>query len=254
MAEYTRLDLEISSMQEELQKLPTGKLFITRNKTRFKWYINNGEEILYLPKSQRPRAEALAKKKYLTLRVKEFIREKEALAYYLRHHSKDAYPSEKLLDNSPFQELLNPYFKSATQKLARWIEEPYEKSVKYPEQLIHKSISGNVVRSKSESIIDMSLYLNKLPFRYECALQLGDVKLYPDFTILHPRTREIYYWEHFGMMDNPVYSKNACSKMQLYISNKIFPADKLITTYETLDHPLSSEIVEKIIRFTFLEN
>ena len=78
---------------------------------------------------------------------------------------------------------------------------PYEKNPKYPEHLIHKTVSGIYVRSKSESMIALQLYTEKIPFRYECALQLGETTLYPDFTILHPKTGEIFYWEHFGMMD-----------------------------------------------------
>ena len=42
----------------------------------------------------------------------------------------------------------------------------------HPEHLICKSISGNMVRSKSEMMIDMLLFQHRIPFRYECALVL----------------------------------------------------------------------------------
>lgn len=48
-----------------------------------------------------------------------------------------------------------------------WITEEYEKNTKYPEHLIHKSISGHLLRSKSEAMIDRALYLAKIPFHYE---------------------------------------------------------------------------------------
>lgn len=83
-------------------------------------------------------------------------------------------------------------------------------------------------------------------------LQLGDSIVYPDFTIKHIATGDIYYWEHFGMMDNTKYAQNACSKLQLYTSNGIIPTIHLITTYETKEHPLSSEDIEKIIEHYFL--
>jgi len=60
-------------------------------------------------------------------------------------------------------------------------------------------------RYKSEVFIDMALFTNNIPFRYECALELGHSTLYPDFTIRHPKTGEICYWEHFGLMDDPSY-------------------------------------------------
>ena len=68
------------------------------------------------------------------------------------------------------------------------------------------------MRSKSEAMIAMSLYVQKIPYRYECELKLGSITLFPDFTIRHPETGEIFYWEHFGMMDKP---DNGCSIRRL---------------------------------------
>ena len=98
----------------------------------------------------------------------------------------------------------------------------------------------------------MALTQNNIPFRYECALQLGETTIYPDFTIRHPRTGETYYWEHFGMMDNPAYRKSASLKLQNYISNGIIPTIQLITTYETKEKQLDLDIIEKIVKEYFL--
>ena len=38
--------------------------------------------------------------------------------------------------------------------------------------------------------------LFNIPFRYECALTLGNTTVYPDFTIMHPNTGELIYREH----------------------------------------------------------
>lgn len=112
--------------------------------------------------------------------------------------------------------------------------------------------NGHLLRSKSESIIDTFLYLNKIPFRYECALCLKESTIFPDFTIRHPKTGQTYYWEHFGLMDNPNYYKNAYSKLQFYTSCGIVPSIQLIATFETKNHPLNSELVEKIVTHYFL--
>ena len=132
------------------------------------------------------------------------------------------------------------------------MHESYQKNQKYPEQLIHKSSSGNIVRSKSETIIDMLLYTNKIPFRYEALLQLGESSIFPDFTIRHPKTGDYYYWEHFGMMDNPAYFKKVTPKLDLYISHGIIPSIQLITTYETKEHPLSVDTISHLIEQYFL--
>lgn len=133
------------------------------------------------------------------------------------------------------------------------MNDSYEQNPVHPEQCIHKSVSGNLLRSKSEAMIDMYLHLNKIPFRYECGLHLGETILYPDFTIRHPTTNEIYYWEHFGLMNFSAYAQNAYSKLQLYTSYNIIPSIQLITTFETQDHPLNSKVIENIIEQYFLQ-
>lgn len=252
LLESKRLDEKISQLQEQLKKLPKGKLICTRNQNRYKWYESDGHHISYIPKKNRSYAEKLAVKKYLSLSLEDMIAERRAIQFYLNHHNSDTGKSEHLLTHPEFQNLLTPYFTPLSQELSDWMHSSYIQNPKYPEQLIHKSSSGNLVRSKSEAMIDMLLHTNQIPFRYECVLQLGDITIYPDFTIRHPKTGDFYYWEHFGMMDTPSYSKTVAPKLDLYISHGIIPSIQLITTYETKDHPLSSESIMKLITHYFL--
>ena len=94
--------------------------------------------------------------------------------------------------------------------------------------------------------------MNKIPFRYECALKLGTKVIHPEFTIRHPKTGKTYYWEHFGMMDVPSYCNNAYSRLKLYSAHGIVPFVQLITTFEIPSEPLSSDLVEKIVKHYFL--
>lgn len=135
--------------------------------------------------------------------------------------------------------------------MINWLHEEYTHNPLNPEQLVHDAKSGNKVRSKSEAIIDMVLYINKIPFRYECELNLKDTVIYPDFTILHPLTNKIYYWEHFGMMDITSYYQKAYNKLMLYASNNIYPTINLIVTYETSKNPLSISKVQRIVEEYF---
>lgn len=236
-----------------MEKLPEGKLICASNGNHTKWYASDGHQKTYIPKSNRLLAEQLAIRKYLSLTLDELSQEAKALDFYLNHHHADVGKAEEwLTDNSEISKLLSNYFTPHSKELSSWMTSDYEHNPNYTEQLIHKTASGNLVRSKSEAMIDMFLYTNKIPFRYECALQLGNVTLYPDFTIRHPETGEFYYWEHFGLMDDPSYYKNVYSKLQLYTSYGIVPSIQLITTYETKDAPLSSEVIEKIIEHYFM--
>lgn len=109
-----------------------------------------------------------------------------------------------------------------------------------------------IPKKKSEALIDQSLFMHKIPFRYECALHLKGITLYPDFTIRHPESGEYFYWEHFGLMDSPTYSQNTFQKLNTYCQNNIIPTINLITTYETKEHPLTSKIIENTIREYFV--
>jgi len=248
LTEYLRLDEQISKIERKLAEFPDGRLFCVNDGGHYKWYRSEGDKQSYISKKERALAEKLAAKKYLTYLLKEYKQEKSALEYYLRHHKKEMSKSEKMLTDMPeYQELLLPYFRPLSEDLKNWMNEPYERNTNYPEQLTQKASANKYVRSKSEVLIDMVLTQNNIPFRYECALQLGEITLYPDFTIRHPKTGGLFYWEHFGMMDSLSYRKNAGFKLQNYILNGIFPTVQLITTYETKENQLDLEVIEKIV-------
>ena len=252
LAEYQQIETNICAIEHKLESLPEGKIFCTHNGKYFKWYHGIGDVRTYIPKEDRGFAEQLALKKYLLFQLKDLKQEKIALEFYLKHHvSRSEQLHELFAEDSGYKELLDPYYKSISQELQEWMELPFEQNPNYPEQLIHKTVSGKLVRSKSESMIDMFLYMNKIPFHYEEKLMLGKTILYPDFTIRHPKTGETFYWEHYGLMDDPAYYQNAFSKLQLYTSHGIIPSVHLITTYETKENPLSADTVEKIVKHYF---
>jgi len=252
LAESNRLDSEIQKLQTKLKQFPKGKLFCTKNRQYFKWYITDGKTQTYLPKSKRSLAEKLATKKYLSLLLEDFIHEKKAIEFYLRHHSQSSQSEHMLLRCPEYSDLVKPYFTPLSQELHDWATQTFESNPKHPEQLIQKTASGKMVRSKSEALIDMILYSHKIPFRYEAPLQLDNITFYPDFTIRHPETGQFIYWEHFGLVEQPEYRQNMLSKLELYMSHGIFPNINLVTTYETKDYPLSMELVQKAVEYYFL--
>lgn len=242
--EYESLQNQIKQIHEELDGMPEGKLLCTKNKNHFKWYVSDGHKKEYIPKKNRAFAEKLAAKKYLMRKLEYLEHEKRALGFYLRHHSEWPDWSEEMLNvESGYYELLSAKFRTKRAEHERWMNEPYERNMKYPENLIHRTSSGILVRSKSEALIELFLHTNRIPFRYECALVMNHITMYPDFTILHPETGKLYYWEHFGRMDDLSYVQRMSSKLQLYASGGIVPSIQLITTYETKNNPLSYDDV-----------
>ena len=250
---HRELENEIQILEHKLKEYPDGKLVCTSTGKYHQWFQSDGHKKTYIPKKNRTLAQQLAEKKYISSLLSDLNSEKRAIEFYLRHHREDVGKVKKVLIEMPeYQELLAPNFIPKSQELREWVNEPYDKNIKNPENLIYKGAFGNMLRSKSEVIIDTFLHMYKIPFRYECQLNIGGKIIYPDFTIRHPKSGKIYYWEHFGLMDDIHYARSANAKMELYIGNGIIPSIHLITTYETKEHPLSSEMVNKIIQYYFL--
>ncbi len=251
-AEKKKIEEQIQSIDLELSRMPAKHLFCTRNGTHFKWYESDGKNNTYIPKKERAYAEQLAAKKYLTLLREDLCNEKNAIDFYLRHHRTGPGMADKLLTDAPaYAELLASYFRPDSLELLEWNNAPYERSELHTENLIHKTTTGVYVRSKSEATIAMFLAWKKVPFHYEELLQIGGVSFYPDFTIKHPTTGKIIYWEHFGMMDVPDYMRNAFAKMQVYAANGIVLGENLIATFETKQSPLDYEMVRRMVDYYF---
>ncbi len=242
-----QIETQIVQLKQKLTTLPKEHIVCSRNGNYQKWYASDGHTQKYISKKNRPLAEKLAYKKYLCLQLQDLENELKAIKAYLKHRAPQLITKESFLQNQSLLALISPYYKPLSQDLENWTNEPYHQNPHHPENLIHKSLSGNALRSKSEAMIDTFLYKSRIPFRYECQLILGNQILYPDFTIRHPKTGKIYYWEHFGMMDNPEYLAKATSKFQTYINHNIFPNDNLITTYESKENPLSVHVISKTI-------
>lgn len=246
--EHSSLLSHQKQLQESLKELPQGKLFCTRNQKRFKWYVTDETGTHYLPKSKRALAEKLAYKKYLSIQLKDIHTELCAIQCYLSHHHPDyEHANHMFCPDSGYAELLSPFFSSAPPDVEQWENAPFKSNQSHPENLIHPTNLGFSVRSKSEAMIAMALHINQIPFRYECALDLNGKEIYPDFTILHPLSGKILYWEHFGLIDTPDYQNNYIMKMRQYLSNEIYPSVNLITTYETDSAPLTFEKLERVL-------
>lgn len=244
LKESLRLEKQIKQLKGRIEELREGKLICVKNGKYVQYYNSDGHVKTYIPKKNRKLAEELAVKKYLSALLEDLQKEKRAVDSYLKYYPKGEGKAENLLTKESFyKELISPYFKTKSKQLQEWMQEPFNSNTQYSENLIFKTISGHMVRSKSEVMIDTLLYINNIPFRYECELKVGKKVYYPDFTIKHPRTRKLYYWEHFGRMDDENYIRKTYLKLQNYAIHGIIPSVNLIMTFENKEHPLTEEII-----------
>ena len=152
--------------------------------------------------------------------------------------------------------LVTPLVISDEDYAERWMSQHYEPGFFSKNTPEFYSEKGGRVRSKSEKIIADKYYRRDIPYLYELPLNLKYedrvITIRPDFTVLNKRTRQLFYHEHFGMIDNPDYANQCLKKLDLYAANGIFPGNNLLITMESSSRPLSEQYLNLIIE-TYLQ-
>lgn len=210
--------------------------------------MSHGRNPIYLPKSSEKLAEKLAYRSYCIEMGEAVVKEIEVLQQCLVNFQEVEKSSQAMLcDDSEQGKLLKKYLHNHDEESQKWLDEECEYSKNYPEYLIHNTLDGHIVRSKSEGMIADALYRNKIPYKYECGIYFDGAQYFPDFTAFHSAKKQKMYWEHFGMMDIPSYFEKAYRKMHTYNVHGIIPTINLIMTFETQSQPLDSMKIQRVI-------
>lgn len=144
------------------------------------------------------------------------------------------------------------YLEASSTNEDDWGEQPYLRSRSYPEQLKHRTIKGEMVRSKSEMNIANILFLRGIPYRYEEYTKVGAMVFHPDFKVLVKSTKEIKILEHFGMIGKPDYLENCVWRFKAYISEGFRPWKDIFFTYDFQDGGIDSQTIDWIITNFFV--
>jgi len=155
-----------------LKTLPEGDLSIGHCTNSTKWFITINQKQHYLKKSEIGLAKKLALKKYVKLKIKAL----EASLAEIKLHETKTSSAEKaltvLLNDNAYVELLSDYFGKLDSEATVWANADYPKNTNYPENLVHPTVGGLMVRSKSESMIAIALSEHEIPFRYKNLIRL----------------------------------------------------------------------------------
>lgn len=118
----------------------------------------------------------------------------------------------------------------------------------YEASLIHKTLKGELVRSKSEVIIANMLFEAGIPYEYEKELSLGadGIKI-PDFTIDDAESGTLFYWEHCGMMSDSHYRQRWQDKKEIYAKHGIVEGENLIVSYDDVNGSIDSVAIKSLI-------
>lgn len=119
-------------------------------------------------------------------------------------------------------------------------------------KLIHKTIRGEMVRSKSEVIVANILDKMKIEYFYEEPLNVSGKTYIPDFTLRYQG--KVAYLEHLGMLGDRSYKKRWDEKRANYESVGISESlGNLIITEDGLDGSLDATLIESKIQ-TWIKN
>jgi len=134
--------------------------------------------------------------------------------------------------------------------LFKLIVRPEDVELPYPENLIHRTLTNVLVRSKSEVVVANILTKLGIEYEYEKPLEFApnDFRL-PDFTIHYEG--KTYYWEHLGMLNLPSYMRDWMQKKKWYEKHNLL--GKVITSQDGPDGAIDSIDIEKIAKDRILK-
>lgn len=240
------LKQQIEILEDLLVKMPDGTLISNAKDGTFRFYhqVCRGKQRsrVYLGEEDFPLKLALAKKRLYKALLFDYQNELDAQESYDK--KKEYSRAEKLMDSAPIRQIIC----EGTQK---WSQKSYPQNDSFLEHCIHVAPHGVFVRSKSEKDIAWGLDDWSLANQYDRKFTFGTDIVSPDFTILHPTTRKLILWEHFGMMDNPEYARKTYHKLDIYMKHGFFPGENLIVTFEDGRHPLTHDRIEAEIHYHF---
>ncbi len=242
--EHQRLESQIEKLNQEIAKYPDGELrsYSSRRGVRF-YYRKPDGTLLYLKRGDRALLLQLALKGLYIAQKEDLLHQREYLDRLIGAPSGTT-EEKKYLSRPGVKALLI----AAKPTELSWAEEPYEHSSEYPERLVVPTKKGDLVRSKSESLIADTLFEERIPYRYESVTPLFRNIGVPDFIILTPFSGREIVWEHFGMMDRPDYRRRASMKLSDYFDLGYLPDYNLICTFESKEHPLNLQCIEEQIK------
>lgn len=243
----------VKEAKRRLESAPKGRLRIRRWKGVLEYYYKAEDEKRsngrYLKRNEIECAKRIAQRDYDVQIVKSAEERINVISGFLKKYERTCLEEIYLKTNELRRELILPVVLPDEEYIKQWLAVEY-KGKRFEEgapEIITER--GERVRSKSEKIIADKLYALGIAYRYECPLVLdGNVRIYPDFTILKMPEREEVYLEHFGMLDDNNYVEGMLYKLKTYERNGIYLGVNLFMTHETGKDPLNTRTLDRLIR------
>ena len=248
----------IHKAERWMLQAPPGSIEVKKHGKGVQFYLRsntNEKHGKYVRAADRKRVKALAQKRYLTRVLDAARTQQKAIDAFLRSYDPQVleriYEAEGLVRQS----LIDPVEIPDLEYERRWLAVAYKGKGFSDDMPLHYTMKQERVRSKSEVLIANALARAGVPYKYECPLVLnGHYIVHPDFTILRLRDRNIVYWEHLGLLDDPEYLTKAIYKLLRYEENGIFLGENLIISAESYHVPLNEVTIQRLIKHYILDD
>lgn len=236
--------------EQQLAVLPEGKLkLVTVKGKRYYRRLEDGEYI-YIGNRDQTGVRDLQQRRFWETMLKHVKANQRLMEDYLRRY-RTTDPAAvmaslpKVYQNEDFPSFPNSF------DFAKWEVEAYEKSDVRPDKLQHRTLKGDMVRSKSEAIIANLLYDRRIPYRYEENLVLGNELIAPDFKIAVRTENRFKLLEHCGMISDPIYREKFKRRLEQYILNGYMPWRDVFFTFDDIDGNIDTQAIQRMIETYF---
>ena len=165
---------QIGRMEQILKASPEGKLYLKKRSSGIPFYTKYEQtqdgtlQETYLS-PQHPEFTALANKRYAELALKDLYPEKKLVDKAIALYQRGSRLDEFIKAHPELMNLISPGLRPLNQLAREWMEKPYERNNKYPEDLRFSTVVPNLyVRSKAVDVADATVQIGarKIAERY----------------------------------------------------------------------------------------
>ena len=238
-------------LQSEVSNLPEGELYI-RSDDKQKQYFqrlpkggNRKKEHRYGIKKQPELLKALSRKAYIDEVLPILDKDLKEIGKLLDKYK--ATDEESVMGDflEKYPELSDGVYHGRRES-GNWSEWQSAEQSFHPESLKSTASDGSGRRSVGELLIGAKLKHYKIPYRYEVPAH-PDLPYIPDFTVKRPRDGKIFFWEHFGLVNDKEYMERNRRKLLDYERVGIVPWENLIITYNQSDGGINEKLIDAMI-------
>ena len=240
--------------ERQLMEMPEGNLVSYRknNKLYYKYCFGQGTMQKHLGKEDGDLIQRLKRKAYLKKAITYLKKNLNLQGKLLKEYQPYVFISIQNTLGKTYQQNEDVSLRLFDQKRGNAFCKNGE--IFYSEGLIHVTLAGFSVRSKSEAFITNALYVRNIKFLYEGELKLeqydhSKISMRPDFMI-YTKSGDIIIWEHLGLLNNNYDLQSFATKLRNYYLAGFTPGSNLIITaddtYGGIDMASISKIIDTI--------